>query len=172
MLWLRIWANPLDTICAGGDGLLGNRGNVEHLWCCKVMVDVVNHHTLHPTSILYTDIKCFNIIICCGWGYGGTLNVNICEGGDWFLGNWGYCWTRVIRYGWVLVVLYGHDWGYNPPHSASHVHIIYMWSISAPFFRCGWGYGLTLILTSVQVEVTFGEIEGTVGQQRQKMQRV
>ena len=31
-------------------------GTVEHECCCKVMVEAVNHLTLHPTSILFIYI--------------------------------------------------------------------------------------------------------------------
>ncbi len=38
--------------CAGGGQRLENWGNVEPKWHCGVMVEAVNHHWLHPTSIL------------------------------------------------------------------------------------------------------------------------
>jgi hypothetical protein len=39
---------------------------------------------------------------------------------------------------------------------------IYIYCVSETFICCGWGYGCTLMLISVQVEVDFWKIEGMV----------
>jgi len=44
---------PLCQYTDGGGGVLEYLGTVDPERCCKVMVDAVNHITLHLTSILY-----------------------------------------------------------------------------------------------------------------------
>ena len=57
---------------------------VEHNWCCMVMVEAVNHLTLHPTSILYIYIV-FPKPSMLWMGIWVNPYANICVGGGQFL---------------------------------------------------------------------------------------
>ncbi len=74
--------------CAGGGKILENWGKAEPKWCCGVMVEAVNHHWLHPTSILdvYEVIEHLHML----WiGMDAPVHYYSCAGGGQILENWG-----------------------------------------------------------------------------------
>ncbi len=74
--------------CAGGGQILENWGKVKPKWRCGVMVEAVNHHWLHPTSILdvYKVIEHLHVL----WiGMDAPLYCYSCAGGGQILENWG-----------------------------------------------------------------------------------
>ena len=81
---MGIWVHPHANICAVEVDFLKIEGMVEHNWCCMVMVEAVNHLTLHPTSILYIYIV-FPKPSMLWMGIWVNPYANICVGGGQFL---------------------------------------------------------------------------------------
>ncbi len=74
--------------CAGGGQMLENWGKVKPKWWCGVMVEAVNHHWLHLTSILdvYKVIEHLHML----WiGMDAPLHCYSCAGEGQILENWG-----------------------------------------------------------------------------------
>ena len=54
MLWKGTWVHPYTVITVEGGGqILENRGQAEQKQHCGVIVEAVNHPTLHHTSIIH-----------------------------------------------------------------------------------------------------------------------
>ncbi len=76
MLWIGIWVNLYTVIPDKmGANCLGNWGKAEPKWRCGVRVEAVNHHWLHPTSILdvYKMIEHLHILRLGIWVYPYTV---------------------------------------------------------------------------------------------------
>ncbi len=87
----------------------------------------------HPYHI-YT--KCFSTLIFCGWTFGCTLILLYrCKWG-WFF------WKLVCGWDWMLLWFYG--WGYKQLQKASHIHIICIQSVLAPWFAVDWNMVIPL----------------------------
>ncbi len=101
--WLRFW----------GSGSL-----VESKQCDYVMVEAESHLKLLPTSILdmCKVLKCLSILICCPHAYSISLTKLYPL---YFLapilGFWVTCGVKMM---WLC-----HGWGWQPPQTASHIHI-------------------------------------------------
>jgi hypothetical protein len=57
MLWKGIWVHPYTVITVEGGGqILENWGQAEQKSRCGIIVEAVNHPTLHHTSIIHVYI--------------------------------------------------------------------------------------------------------------------
>ncbi len=93
--------------CAGGGQILENWGKVKPKWQCGVKVEAVNHHWLHPTSILdvFKMIEHLHML----WiGMDEPLHCYSCAGGGQILENW----DKVKPKWWrgVMVEAVNHHW--------------------------------------------------------------
>ncbi len=77
----------------------------------------------HPYH-MYT--KCFSTLICCGWTYGYTLTLL-------YLCRW-VCIFWKVGCGSKQMVLWCPCWGYKQLQKASHIHIICIQSVLAPWY--------------------------------------
>ncbi len=89
MLWMGIWVRPYTVIPVPVGVKFWKFGcKVKPKWQCGVMVEAVNHHWLHPTSILdvYKVIEHLHML----WiGIDAPLHCYTCAGGGQILENWG-----------------------------------------------------------------------------------
>jgi hypothetical protein len=93
---------------------LGSWSLVESKWCHYSRVDADSHLKLLPTSIL--DItKCLSPSICCPLAYDSSLTQLY---PPYFAQILGY----VVTCG-VKMNHFSHGWGWQPPQTASHIHI-------------------------------------------------
>ncbi len=73
---------------------------------------------------MYT--KCFSTLICCGWTSGCTLTLL-------YLCRWG-CIFGKLGCGQGQMVLWFHGWCFKQLQTASHIHIICVQSVLAPWY--------------------------------------
>ncbi len=111
--------------CVSGGKFLESWGMGERGWYCGVMVESTNGFRLHPTSISYV-YNCFSTLICCGWTYGCTLTLL-------YRCRWGWMFGKLAsRQG--QIVLWFQCWVYKQLQKASHIHIIRIQSVLAPWY--------------------------------------
>ncbi len=127
MLWMGIWGHPCTVtplqfwvnVSKIGVGL--SPSDVVMSW---LRLKAPMYCIPHPYH-MYT--KYFNPLICCEWTYGSPLHCYAYAGrGWWIFGNLG-C-------GWVCAMLQCHGWGSKPPWIASHIHIICIQIVLAPWY--------------------------------------
>ncbi len=89
------------------------------------MVEADSHLKLLPSSIL--DIaKCLSTLICYSWAYGSSLTQLYSPYLAQVLGLWVTCGVNMM---WIC-----HGWGWQPPQTASHIHIRHIWSVWAHWY--------------------------------------
>ncbi len=81
----------------------------------------------HPYH-MYT--KCFCTLICCGWTYRCTLTLL-------YPCKWGWIFAKLV-FGRGRILLWCHCWGYKQIQKASHIHIIFIQSVLAPWYAVDW----------------------------------
>ncbi len=126
MLWMDIWVDPYTVILVWVGLIFWKvvvwvRPNVVVVsW---LRLQTASEGIPHPYH-MYT--KLFSTLICCRWTYGCTLTLLYqCRWG-WIIGKLG-C-------GWEQMVLWCHGWGYKQLQTASHIHIICIQSVLAPWY--------------------------------------
>ncbi len=108
--WLKFWSS----------GLL-----VEWKRCQYVMVETDSHLKLLPTSI--SKIKnCLSTLICCPWVHGSSLKQLCPHYLDQIPGFW-------VNYGVKMLSLH-HGWSWQPPQTASCIHIRCIQSVWAHWY--------------------------------------
>ena len=128
MLWLGLWIQPYCNTCAGGV-----TWSQMMLWChgwgCK-RSQTASH--IHIGGIW------------CVWAHsytldghmGAPLHCNTCSGG-WSVIFWKNGVVRLHQ-----MILWNHGWGWEPPLTASHIHIGCIWSVLAPWYAVNGRMGL------------------------------
>ncbi len=95
----------------------------EHVWCCGFMVEATNPLWLYLTSISFA---------CKVFWHLDTVDGHM---GAPFCHN---TWVNNIRekmgYGEAFMMLWCHGWGCQAPLTVSHIHIICMQSVLAPWW--------------------------------------
>ncbi len=126
MLWIDIWVHPYTVILVKVGltfwkvGVWVRANGIVVTW---LSLQIASNCISHPYH-MYT--KCFSTLICCGWTFGCTLTLLYrCRQG-WIFGKLG-C-------GWEQMVLWCHGWGYKQLQTASHIHIICLHSVLAPWY--------------------------------------
>ncbi len=107
LTWVRFW----------GSGSL-----VESKWCHYIMVGLTATSNCFPHPH-YTYAKCLSASICYPWAYGSSLKQLYPH---YLAQILGFCLTR-----WVKMMSLCHGWGWQPPQSASCIHIRhikYVWA--------------------------------------------
>jgi len=110
-------------LCNRWAGVKENWGMAELEWCCNIMVEAPNPRELHPISIsyVYKVFQHLDMLWMGTWVHPHTVRPMQQVGGG-FKENWGmaepeWCCNVVIKV-----------W------SASHIHIIWIQSLSAPWY--------------------------------------
>ncbi len=126
MLWMDIWVHPYTVILVQVGvnfwkvGVWVSANGVVVSW---LRLQTASEGIPHPYH-MYT--KCFGTMIWGGWTYGCTLTLlYLCRWG-WFFGKLG-C-------GWEQMELWFHGWGFKQLQTASHIHIICIQSVLAPWY--------------------------------------
>ncbi len=126
MLWMDIWVQPYTVIMMQVGvifqkiGVWVRENGVVVSW---LRLQTASEGIPHPYH-MYT--KCFSTLICCGWTYGCTLTLSyLCRWG-WIFGKFGCARGQtVLRF---------HGWGYKQLQKASHIHVICIKSVLAPWY--------------------------------------
>ncbi len=78
-------------------------------------------------------MKCLSTFICCGKAFDCTLTQAWWFRGGPKFGKLGSGGAKIKMTSWC------HScWGCKPPHSASHIHNTYIWSVWAPSYAVEW----------------------------------
>ncbi len=126
MLWMYIWDYPYTVIIVQvGVNVLkvGVWVRLNGIVVSWLRLQTAWEGIPHPCH-MYT--KCFSTLICCGWTYGYTLTLI-------YLCRWGWIFGK-LGCGWEQMVLWCHGWGYKQLQTASHIHIICIQSVLAPWY--------------------------------------
>ncbi len=116
MLSVGIWQYPQTVIPT----LLGSDfGVLAHLWSQNdvitslLILTATSNCFTHPH---YSYAKCLSASICCPWAYGSSLKKQLYPHylGQ-ILGFWLTCGVKMMSL--------CHGWGWQPPQTASHIHI-------------------------------------------------
>ncbi len=93
------------------------------------MFEAVSQLKLLPPPY-YTNAKCLRTLICCPWEYSISLTQLYPPYMVKILGFWVTCGVKMM---WLC-----HGWGWQPPQTASHIHIKHIQIVWAHWYAVHW----------------------------------
>ncbi len=118
---------PLHCYASAGQGWI--YGKLGYDWA-RVMLQCHGWGSKPPWTASHIHIIYVQSVLAPWYAVNGhmapPLHWYVCAGQGWIFGKLGW--------GWAQMMLQRHCWGSKPPWAASHIHIIFIQSVLAPWY--------------------------------------
>jgi len=131
---VKLSPSPGNLFLLGSDfGVLGQLWSQNDAIMSWLRLTATSNSFPHPYN---TYTKCLSTLVCCALAFGSSLTQLYPPHLAQILGFWVSCGVKMM---WLW-----HGWGWQPPQTASHIHVRHIESVWAHWYAVHWHLAVAL----------------------------